>query len=1007
MPTGLEKQSITVTFNKGVDTKTDSKLVVPGSLLGLENGVFKKLGSISKRFGFDRLSNQTTELVEIPDPESGASFNDEALIFGAQKVYSYSENSEKWIDKGDAVSVIVNTNQVIKNTASQTISDSAVIDGIGIYAWEDSRGGVRASVFDEQTQTPILSDYSIDASASRPRCLGFNGFLFLFYYKSGSLYCRRLSPSAPNTFETAATISSTVNTVSPTYDVTTLNTNRMIYAHNVQGSTAIKVGLLINTPAADPVVSTATIADAATNCLTLVVASGSRIHVAYHNGTNGTRCAILNKGLASLHAPFTLDATTAPVTSNITGYAIRNSSSVRWFYEVSAAATYNRYIKVQTNDSTGTAGTSAVLLRSVGLASKAFVYYNDADTSDRAYFACVHESTLQSTYFVARLDGLIIAKIQPGLAYGLTSRPILANVNQVDTAKFSFSIQNKTRLISENSELLSLTGVAKTIVDFTNEQVFNTAQLGDNLHICGGILSMYDGASVVEHGFHLFPENITLAQSATGGSLADGAYQVAGVYEWTDNQGQRHQSAPSVPTSITVSGGGSSQKITVTFPTLRLTQKKSPRSNVVLSVYMTLKNETTFYKKTTVASPVYNDPTADSVAIELLTEPSLSNEILYTTGGVLENIAAPSCSTLTTFRGRLILCGLENPNEWWYSKLHVKGEPVAFSDAFSKILEPDGGGITGPWVLDDKLLLFKRQRIYVQTGEGPPDTGDLNQFSEPELINSDTGCSNWNSIVDMPAGVMRKTDKGIYSLGSNLVDEYVGAQVEAYNSETITSANPRSDANQVRFTTAAGPCLVYDYFTSQWSTFTGFKANDAFIWRNRDYVLLRDNGAVLKENTTIYKDNGASAPLKVTTGWIGLAGVMGFQRVYWLNFLGEYKSSHKLIVRVGYDFSDSWSQSIIFDPDEELDVNVYGDGATYGSISPYGGNDGCVYRFRSRLTRQKCQAVRFQIEELVSSSTDGTQEGLVLTALALEVGMKRGTQKLKTAQTRPASTGGV
>lgn len=1006
--TGLQKQSITLNFGSGLDTKTDPKLVVPGKLLELQNGVFKKGGAISKRNGMDELSSETTSLTEVPAGESGAVFNDELLRFGAQKVYSYAEGLDKWIDKGSAVSVIVNTKQVVKNTASQTQADSAIVDGIGLYAWEDSRGGVRASVFDESTGTNILADTSIDASASRPRCIALSNYLYVFYYKSGVLYAKRLNPLLPTAFESAVTISSTVNTTNPTYDIVVSRPDRICYAHNVQGANEIKMHLVDIDLAGDTVSSSVTVSEAGTNCIGLVMGTGSRIHLIYHNGTNGLRSTIRNRGLAQLVAPFTVDSTTSPTIINVTGYLKRDTTTIKWFYEVNDASTYEHYIKTNTTTEAGVAGTAADFLRSVGLASKAWIYYSDDDDSDRAYVGIVHSSTLQSTYFVARNDGYIIAKMQPSSAYGLTSRPILANVSHVDDAIFSFAILNKTRLVSEESQLLSLTGVARTQLDFTASQVFNTAQLGDNLHIVGGVLSMYDGASVVEHGFHLYPENVSLAQSASGGNLTDGVYQVSAVYEWTDNYGQRHQSAPSIPVSITLNGGGSSQKITATVPTLRLTEKKDTRTNVVISVYRTEVSGTTFYKSTTISSPTYNDVTVDTKDIDLTSSDAtlISNEILYTTGGILENIAAPSASTLTVYRNRLVLCGLENQNEFWYSKAHVKGEPVAFSDAFTKTVESEGGGLIGPWVLDDKLTLFKRQRVYILAGDGPPDTGDTNLFNEPELINTDTGCSNWNSLVYMPSGLMRKTDKGIYILKSNLSDEYIGAEVEDFNSLTITSAALKATANQVRFTTLEGVCLVYDYYFNQWGTFANFAANDAVVWRNQDYVLFKANGKVFKENNSTFKDAGSSVPIKLTTSWIALDGVLGFQRAYWLSLLAEYKSPHTLLVRVGYDFAPGWLHTIVFNPDTALPSNTYGDGATYGSSTPYGGNDGGVYLLESRLTRQKCQSIRFQIEELVTSATDGSQEGLTLAAFALEIGVKTGGSFTRAANRSPASTGG-
>jgi hypothetical protein len=1001
--TGLQKQLMALDFGQGVDTKTDPKLVQPGKLTELKNGVFKRGKSISKRFGYDVLSSTKVDGSAITSGDSGATFNNELLLFSAQKVFSYSEATAKWIDKGSCVSLILNTKQIAKNTAAQSQPDSAIINGVSLYAWEDSRGGVRASVFDETTGTPLVADTSVDGSASRPRCLAFGGYLFVFYYRAGSLRVKRLSPLTPTTFDPEVVISSTVNTTDPTYDITLVNPTTAAFAHNVQGAAQIKLGIFDVNPTVSTTAIPVTIAEAGTNAIGLVIGPGQRIYLAYHNGTNGLRCTIRNNGLAVLYAPFTVDATTSPIVKNITGYSNRDNSGVTWFYHVNAAATYNHFVKTNTTSTSGVAGTATVFARGVGLQSKAWVYYSDSDSADRAYVGLVHDSELQATYFIARNDGLIVGKMQPGLAYGQTPRNILANVNSLSESKFSFSIANKTQLISENASLFSLTGVASATLDFTNSQVYNYAQLGDNLHIVGGVLSIYDGDSVVEHGFHLYPENVTLAESIGGSLELLGVYQYVAVYEWTDNAGQRHQSAPSPAASITLTG--SNDRVTVTVPTLRLTAKKNNRTNVVISLYRTEDLGTTFYKVTSVASPNFNDTTVDTISIVDDTDDAdlISNQLLYTTGDILENASAPAASTITVFKNRIILAGLENENEFWYSKQHVKGEPVSFAAEFSKTLEPEGGGLTATWALDDKLILFKTRRAYYTYGDGPTDTGQLNDFPEPEKINTDAGCSTFNSITDFPNGLIRKTEKGIYHMNGSLQDTYIGSDVEQFNSTTITSASLISDTNQIVFTTSDDVALVYDYFFGQWSTFTGHAANDGLVWKDQTYVFLKSNGIMLSQNTSAFKDASGPVPLKLTTAWISMAGVHGFQRVYRLLMLAEYKSNHLLTVRVGYDFNENWDQTIMFNPVTGLDVNTYGDG-TYGQITPYGGATG-AYRLMSRLSRQKCQAIRFQFEEVITSATSGTQEGLTIASMGLEIGVKSGATKLRAVQTVASSQG--
>ncbi len=159
--TGLQKQVIPVEFDQGMDTKTDPKKLMPGSLLLLENAVKKKRNRLEKRPGNAKIPNVDITGAAIENPESLAVFNDELLQYADQRLYSYSAGASKWIDKGAVVSAIVKTGSIVKNTASQSQVDSATNRGVTVYAWEDSRGGVRASVYDADSGTALLADVSL------------------------------------------------------------------------------------------------------------------------------------------------------------------------------------------------------------------------------------------------------------------------------------------------------------------------------------------------------------------------------------------------------------------------------------------------------------------------------------------------------------------------------------------------------------------------------------------------------------------------------------------------------------------------------------------------------------------------------------------------------------------------------------------------------------------------------------------------------------------------------
>jgi hypothetical protein len=636
-----------------------------------------------------------------------------------------------------------------------------------------------------------------------------------------------------------------------------------------------------------------------------------------------------------------------------------------------------------------------VFKRSVGLASKAFTQ----GTSQ--YVAVIHESSLQPSYFLLNSSGDVVAKVNPLNAGKLISNSTLSEVPQVSTNTHLLACGYRSSIVSEDSAIFSLIGVSANELRFDSDKKFLNAQLGE-LHIVGGILQAYDGISVVEHGFHLFPENVSTGTATTGGSMVAGTYQVCVCYEWTDNLGQIHRSAPSVPVTQVIPGGTSTNTLTVTIPTLRLTAKSGSRANVRLVVYGTEASGSLFYRLTSIASPTYNDTTADTVTFtRTATDASIiSNDLLYTTGGVLENIAAPSCSLITTYKNRVFLAGLDDKLAFWYSKEKISGSPVEFSDSFIGRVDPRGGDVTALGALDNYVIFFKKSAIFAFTGNGPVDTGAQSDYGQPQLITTDVGCDNPNTVVVMPEGLMFKSTKGIYLLDRGLSVRYVGAAVEDFNEKTITSSQLLSDVNQVRFTTSDDTCLVYNYYfkdetgVGQWSTFTNHTAEDSEIWLNK-FVFLRSDGEVWVEDNTSFTDNTSPIVLSLTTAWLSFAGIQGFERIYRMILLGEYKSPHKLQIEVGFDFMPSFSQSALIELSDIYTITAYGDDSPYGDSEYYGG-EFPLYQFKTHMSKQKCQSVRFKISDNQNAVSGTYGEGFNITNIALEVGIKGTLRKFAT-----------
>jgi len=425
----------------------------------------------------------------------------------------------------------------------------------------------------------------------------------------------------------------------------------------------------------------------------------------------------------------------------------------------------------------------------------------------------------------------------------------------------------------------------------------------------------------------------------------------------------------------------------VQVPTLRLTSKE----DVVLELYRTEDAGSIYYLASSVSVPTFNDTTVDTVTILDGTTDAIliTKQALYTTGGVLDNAPAPAASFIGTHTAsdRLFVI-VENSNILQYSKQRFGRAPVEFNEALQMNIDTVGGTLSAVASMDEKLIVWAQDATFFVAGSGPNNLGEQDNYTLPERISTDVGCTEPASIVLIPDGIMFKSRKGIFLLTRALALDYIGAPVEEFNDLEITSAKVVPKLNQVRFTNQTGDCLVYNYVLKIWCTFDNHQANSAEVVEN-NYYYVRTDSQLFKENETSFADNGSPISIAIETGWMSFNNIQGFQRVYKMLVLASYKSEHQLRVQVAYDFNDAWVQECLITPtDEFLEGTTYGEDSPYGSGTPYGG-DGNVYQARFDFARQKCQSFKMRISDV--QSTAG--EGLSLSVFTLQVGAKTGLNK--------------
>jgi hypothetical protein len=405
----------------------------------------------------------------------------------------------------------------------------------------------------------------------------------------------------------------------------------------------------------------------------------------------------------------------------------------------------------------------------------------------------------------------------------------------------------------------------------------------------------------------------------------------------------------------------------VVVPTLRVTEKKSANGDCQIVLWRTTVNGTQFYRASSLTAPTFNSTTTDSVTFfDPITDGNLiGNEVLYTSGGVVENISPPAFSTVIPYKTRLLGLSSEDGSVW-FSKEILPTAPVEWSDLFTIRAPEQGGKITALGQMDDKAILFKEGSMFLLAGDGPTATGVNNDFIVPQFITADAGCTEVKSVVTMPQGLMFKSNKGFYLLDRSLNSRYIGDRVEGYNALTVNLSKLIESLNQVRFALSDGNVIVYDYYSDNWYTYTGMEAKDATEFQGQ-YTYVKANGLVIKENPAVFTDNGTGVNLKVKTGWISFAGVQGFQRIYKAIILGDYKSAHSLTVTINQDFATTSPQTV------SIVQNT--------SVTPV--------QYRVFTSVQKSESMQMTIQE-----TGATGEGLVLSGIAFEFGIKKGLNKM-------------
>lgn len=970
----LQDQLVSIPFDYGPDEHHDARLLQLGQQSSAINVDWTREGAATKRLGYVSYGKTAYTGGNITNIALLFAWNSQLLALDGVRLKSGGGTAGKWTDVDD-VSPCIGSQTPIANF-SQTITSfdvcliNATAGAMLAYVWAapDATGTsqIWLAITDAATGTTLLPPTQPGAvgGSTLPRIVptdpGPGAAGAVITSVSGTTISALLFSVATMSLVGAGATLCTDFYASGTYDVSPTSTSNFGFVYPTSTGTVVAKFCTSTNPIT--VSSSITIARPATalgNAYGVAIEAnaarlGTTAWVSYAYGDSALKWRMYARGLSYTNYATTTTAETqlyvSPVTQIISS-AMRMSiallSSTSAHFSMSPT-----YTALQDSSTTTTPFVAFATLNTSlsvsnqgqayhwGLTSKTFVYNgrtyglavyagqlpsvttNGVSVQTRSTYCLIEFCTYLSSYYVqprctiapriAQNDVNTIATITNVVSYTPGVYTTAAGVLRSSVAKY---------------------GVSRADFDFrASAPRWQAAELGGSLYLGGGLPSTYDGALVSELGYTQLAPVYSVSTSTVGGNILAGTYQYAVCYAWYDARGQITRSAPAYSSTITTTGSTSTN--TLIIGALNLTAKQKPAqgsTQVFIEVYRTVAGPgTVFYKLTSDVVPAanYNPNLSQSITItDVVADANITgNALLYTTGGVLEGQCPPSLAPFVAHGKRLVGAGDDGVTLWFSTEYDGGTSQPRFNDALTLAL-PDGGRITGLASQDGQLFVFKRDRIYLVTGDGPNELGQGGAWAF-QRVASDVGCTQPRSIVLSPLGVFFASLGRIYLISRGAEVTYIGAPLEVTTlaNQTVTSATLCTQNNTVRFTLQAsdasttGVVAVYNYLMRKWATWQFYDADLAVastavssaVNVSGVYYWGTANGATYQESSTLYTDAGQYVTLSIETAWIKAGAVAGFGRFRYGIVLGEKLDAHDLALSVAVDYSPTYAQVAAF-----------------------------------------------------------------------------------------------
>jgi hypothetical protein len=477
------------------------------------------------------------------------------------------------------------------------------------------------------------------------------------------------------------------------------------------------------------------------------------------------------------------------------------------------------------------------------------------------------------------------------------------------------------------------THIHAIITDFDHPGCGKVVGLGNLAYVIGGALMCFDGSRLFEAGYSIYPVIGTVTAGA-GSGLSTGDYYYNALYEWPDARGNMHRSGPSADSNTLSATAPDDASFSVVGLALTNRQRlANALPSIRIVPYRTKADGTVLFRVPERTSADTLSPFNDVSDIDALyavadgqSDANIGdNPFIYTSGGVLDSVMPPCLRDIAAWKNRIFGIG-EDGQTVWYSTEWEDGVAPWFNETFTFSVSDDDRELTAVVAMDDKLVLFKENAIYVVTGE-PHQSNGLGSSLLVEKISNESGCTDLRSVVRGPDGIYFQSARGITLLTRDLRVEFVGAAVQATfeSYPSVISACLHDKQSEVLFLCRAGDddtaVLAYNYFWKAWIR-RNYLSSSGSLMRATSLIVHEDtlwgpettgDLGLFREkqigNAALYADQTLWVPLGLSFAWLKPDGLQGYCRNKRVWTLFESLTAHGISVSLYKDYASSAYQT--------------------------------------------------------------------------------------------------